>query len=956
MAWKARRSDESKSAEPDPAEGPEAAAGTEGLLYGTTLGSGDEGSWNVETAAEIYLSPASRPRQIGPYKILNVLGKGGMGVVYRALQQEPIERHVALKLLRPGDGSPQAAVRFATECRVLARMHHPGIAQVFDAGTTEEEQPYLVMELVDGESLHRYCRRRRLGLRDRLALMIQVCRAVNHAHQQGVIHRDLKPSNVLVVEEGGEVQPKVIDFGIAKALDAVWEPGDALTRTDLVLGTPAYMSPEQARQATADTRSDVYSLGCLLFQLLVDQPPFSAPSVLEMFRKITDEPAPRPSVRLRDQIDGPFTAGDLGDLDWITLKALEKDPEDRYASAKELADDLQRFLELRPVLARAPTAAYQLGKLFRRHRGTMVAAGSVVLALLLGTLGTTLGLVRSVEAEANAEREARTARAVNRFLNDMLGSADPDRRGRDVRVVEVLDQAAADLDATLAEDPAVAAEVRRTLSNTYLALGELDKAEAQVEAAYVLYRDTFGENARETLSTAGHRLAVQRARGREEGMLEDLRELVARDREVLGENDRETHRAEIQLAQLLDHQGAVEEAAALLDRVVSALEAEDPVDLERLTSASTIRGWVLLDQGRAADAETLARKWLDRLEDKPQRRFHFYYILAAALSAQGDLTGAEATLRSLLAVQVPLLGEEHPETLDAVHNLATNLVQQYRLEEAEPMVRRTLEIRRRVLGEEHFKTLSTLYALSTLVNSRDESSPEETIALAAEVHRRMVASLGAEHPFSLAALDNHALTLLIAGRVAEAAPRAEELRRVAEETLEEGARWRLWAWQRHLQVLARQGHYPAVVEEATALVAAWEARGGADEPYALEVQGLKVEAQIGLGAVAAARETFDRAAARLERVLARDPAAAWQGGPNVAEAAYLLGEREKARSIVSALRRTAEFPGQVRYGLWRRWQRFFAEHPELEDAALLAWLEGGARGEFREAPEPALGP
>ncbi len=349
--------------------------------------------------SETRLDPGAR---VGPYLLREILGEGGMGVVYLAEQSEPLKRRVALKLLKPGMDSKRVMARFEGERQALAMMSHPGIARVHDAGTTDQGYPYFVMEYVEGESLVEYCDSRELTVDQRIALFLDVCEAVRHAHQKGVLHRDLKPSNLLVTEQSGQPSPKVIDFGVAKALvDSVGlEAG--LTAEGTVIGTPEYMSPEQADQAESaiDTRSDIYSLGVVLYELLTGTLPVDVRGALAggftaVRARILDEEAPRASTRAGQ----PIADALRGDLDWILARTLEKDPEERYASVSELAADLQRHLANQPVLAGPPTGAYRVRKFIARNRGKVLASVATLVAMVVGLTFSVWGWVSTQRAE-----------------------------------------------------------------------------------------------------------------------------------------------------------------------------------------------------------------------------------------------------------------------------------------------------------------------------------------------------------------------------------------------------------------------------------------------------------------------------------------------------------------------------------------------------------------------------
>jgi serine/threonine protein kinase len=526
---------------------------------------------------------------IGPYRLTQMLGTGGMGEVWRAEQTEPIHRTVALKLIKAGMDTRAVVARFDSERQALALMEHPNIAKVFEAGATPEGRPYFVMEYVHGFPITDYCDRHRLTLKERLGLFMQVCEGVQHAHQKAIIHRDLKPSNVLVEEVDDKPVPKIIDFGLAKAMGQQLTEMTLFTEAGAMLGTPDYMSPEQAdrNETNIDTRTDVYSLGVILYELLVGELPIGshelrAAGIEAMLQKICEQEPVRPSTKLKSL--GPSAKDSAerrkeapeslerhlrGDLDWITIKALEKDRSRRYGSASDLAGDLQRYLHDQPVSAGPPSAGYRAHKFIRRHRfGVGVAAATVV--LLIG-FATTMAL----QARRIAKERDRANRIAD-FMTQMFAVSDPSEAlGNTITARTILDTASNEIRAGLAKDPEVQSELMFTMARTYASLG--------------LY--PIADN----LSSAA---------------LENRRRL-------LGPADRKTLQSMAQVAWILDRQGHDAEAEKLIRQTIAeasrALGPEDPVTLEAMDRL----GVILERMARFDEEEKLER----RLVEISSRRF-----------------------------------------------------------------------------------------------------------------------------------------------------------------------------------------------------------------------------------------------------------------------------------------------------------------------------------------------
>jgi len=459
------------------------------------------------------------PERIGRYTILQVLGEGGMGVVYEAEQREPVRRRVALKTVKLGMDTKEVLARFESERQALAVMDHPSIAKVFDAGATDTGRPYFVMELVQGIPLTEYCDLHRLTTAQRLELFVRVCEAVQHAHQKGVIHRDLKPTNILVTVPGAEPLPKVIDFGIAKAIGGSLTDLTLATQLGQIVGTPAYMSPEQAERSSldVDTRTDGFALGVILFELLTGTLPVDVTSpraALALPWVLREEDPPTPSARFASLGDRRKTVADrrgttpevlrgqlVGDLDWIVLKAMAKDRTMRYETAYGLALDIRRYLNDEPVLARPPSARYRVTKFVKRHRAAVTTAVIAVLTLIGGVVAVSAGFVRARRAEALAEREAGIATGTTDFLVGLFGVNDPNiARGRSLTLRDVLDSGAARV-GQLENAPEVQARIMRTIGRVYSELGEYERAVPLFDAALARYTALYGSGSVEVAHT-----------------------------------------------------------------------------------------------------------------------------------------------------------------------------------------------------------------------------------------------------------------------------------------------------------------------------------------------------------------------------------------------------------------------------------------------------------------------
>jgi eukaryotic-like serine/threonine-protein kinase len=727
---------------------------------------------------------SSYTRTIGPYHILRLLGEGGMGMVYEAEELEPVRRRIALKVVRQDLASADVLARFDTERQALAVMSHPCIARVLHAGATDEGQPYFAMELVKGPSLTEYCDAHRLTLGERLKLFVDVCHAVQHAHQKGVIHRDLKPSNILVTEVDGHPQPKIIDFGIAKALGRELGGSTAVTMTGQAMGTAGYMSPEQAgaSELDVDTRADVYSLGVILYELLVGKLPIDPDEVgLHVFLArlaLGDTAPPTPSKRLSTlgveqqsiayarRTEPSHLVKELhGDLGWIALKAIENDRARRYETVNALAADVERVLANEPITARPPSTTYRFGKFVRRHRAAFVGGTATFLAIVAGATFSFVGMVRATRAERRAAEEAAAARQVTDFLVGLFRVSDPgEARGNAITAREILDRGAQRVDRELAGQPALQSRILQTMGTVYGALGLYDPARRLLDDA--LHEQQRG--APPTDSARADLLVALGAVTSHKGDFGDAERFLT---QALALRPRGEGRitAMQELAALRARQGRAAAAESLYKQVL-AIETRGG----REASTRTLSGLaaVYWSQQRYADVEPLWRRTLAEQErtlgpDHPD--------VAATLNNLGALyfmLGRYADALPLYertrAIFERTLGPNHPDLASALNNLGETEWKLSRFRESEPLFRRALAIKEQVLAPDHPSIAVTLNGLAGLLrDQRRFAEAEPLYQRALSIRER---ALGPTHPSVAETLRDYAEMLRRADRPAEAAP------------------------------------------------------------------------------------------------------------------------------------------------------------------------------------------
>jgi eukaryotic-like serine/threonine-protein kinase len=670
--------------------------------------------------------------RVGAYRLVAEVAMGGMGAVYRAVRDDDeYRKEVAVKLLRGGLWSADLLARFRAERQILAHLEHPFIARLLDGGTTAHGLPYLVMEYVEGQPITTFCHQGQLPIAERLRLFVAVCEAVQYAHQNLVVHRDLKPANILVTAAGA---PKLLDFGIAKLLGpaAAEDAGTmAVTRTHVRLMTPEYASPEQARGEAVTTLSDVYSLGVLLYELLTSRRPhrFDGVAPEEIDRRLREEEPLRPSAAVAP---GPARKLLAGDLDTIVLKALHKEPARRYPSAQGLADDLDRFLSGRPVLARPDTLRYRAAKLVRRRPGTM-AAGAAVAALVVGFALTMTVQAARLARERNKAREAEQhARQVAGFLTEIFGVSDPAAsRGHAVTAREVLDAGARRIRSQLQDQPLVKAALLQTMGNVYRNLGLPREGLPLIDESLELRRRALGEESPETATSLNDAAEVRRELS-DYAAAEPLhrRALDLRLR-LLGPNHEAVGESLNNLGLTLqgnDHLAEAEDlyrrALAVRRRALGERHPDVAVTLSNL-------GQVVNARGDLEEAERLKREVLrlrrDVLGPDHPHTLNSMHTLATTLSMRVKRKEAEPLFRETLALRLRVLGADHPDTTTTLNNLAFLLQDEGRLPEAEDLYRRGLEVRRRVLGADHLDVAVSLNNLATVLEARGDLGAAEAL-------------------------------------------------------------------------------------------------------------------------------------------------------------------------------------------------------------------------------------
>lgn len=692
---------------------------------------------------ELALDEREEQGRLGPYRLLRRIGVGGMGTVYLARRDDDqYDRLVAVKVLRSGLIDTELRHRFLAERQILARLEHPNIARLYDGGSTEDGRPYLVMELVKGLPVDQYCDHHRLGVDQRLALFKRICAAVQYAHQNLLVHRDIKPANILVTPEG---EPKLLDFGIAKQLEPAAAETDARTRTGLRVMTPSYASPEQVKGEAITTASDVYSLGVLLYELLVGCSPYrvepGAPSY-EIERAICEQQPERPSAALLRSSPPPpeeiaaargtrpaaLERRLAGDLDNILLMALRKEPARRYESVARFAGDLERHLQDLPVSARRDTLRYRSRKFVRRNRAA-VAATAVVFLLVVGFVASLAAQGRQLARERDKAQYALS------FLIDTFKQADPTHtRGEHLTAREILDQGAGRISRELAGQPDTQAALMDAIGEVNLGLGRIDRAAPLLESALAIRRRTLGSESLAVAQSLEHVASVRFGRSEFKQGEQLLRQALALKRRLLGENDVEVAKTLNQLGQTLAEKGDFRQA--------------EPLHRQALAIARRAEG---------AQGSTVA----DSL-----------FFLAQRGDDRGDYAAAESLYRQGLAITRRLLGEQHPTYVEHETAYAILLINQGKYKEAEQVLRRTLPTQRKALGERH---PSVAEMVNTLAAARQgQGDLQQAEALYRQALAGFRASYGESSVQVSNTLGNLGAALEMQGRYEEAIPAHEQ--------------------------------------------------------------------------------------------------------------------------------------------------------------------------------------
>jgi serine/threonine protein kinase len=731
------------------------------------------------------------------FRLIRQLGEGGMGQVWLAEQLSPVRRPIALKLIKAGMYDEAVVQRFQAERQSLAIMDHPAIAKVFDAGTTPQGQPYFVMEYVPGLPITEYCDQHGLNIVDRLHLFIQACEGVQHAHQKAVIHRDLKPANILVIDVDGKARPRIIDFGLARATTREFADQTQLTRFGNLMGTPGYMSPEQLdpQMRDIDTRTDVYSLGVILYVLLTGLQPFETkrwakPPLDEWLRQLREEEPLTPSNKLASDRETSRTSAAArgteprqlvsqlrGDLDWITMKALERDRERRYATPSELAADLRRHLNHEPVIARPASAAYRLRKYARRHGAAMGVGAGLLVVLAAFSLMQAIHLRETTRERDRASQERDRATRIAEFMTGMFKVPDPsETRGNSVTAREILDKASSDIGKGLAQDPEVQSQMMHEMASTYSNLGLYARAHDLAQRALDARMSLHGAQDPKTLESMTQLASIVNMEGHQIDAEALERRALADERRLLGADDPLTLETEDDLAMVLKSLGHLAEAEKMSREVIDADTRRLGPESALALTATNHLGAILFSEGHGADAEKVLRPAIEierRVwgDDHPET-MKALTMLAISLHYRNQFAEAESLSREILASSERVLGGDNQATAVAMVRLADVLADEQHLPKATKLYREALPILSRTLGPDHPRTLMCELNMTRIL--RSDGHLQEAEKMQRQVLATEIRVNGPEYPDALLAQSELAKTLFLEGHYAAAEKLARE--------------------------------------------------------------------------------------------------------------------------------------------------------------------------------------
>ncbi len=702
-----------------------------------------------------------------------------MGEVWVAEQQKPIRRRVALKLIKAGMDTKQVIARFESERQALALMDHPAIAKVFDAGETEEGRPYFVMEYVQGIPINEYCDQNRLTTQERLALFSHICEGVQHAHQKAIIHRDLKPSNILVAIQDGVAVPKIIDFGVAKATARSLTERTMYTELGVLIGTPEYMSPEQAEMSgqNVDTRTDVYSLGAILYELLVGALPFDPKELRragfdEIRRRIREQDPPKPSTKLSTMGDESTTQAHnrrterpalirllRGDLDWITMKALEKDRTRRYGSPSELAADIDRYLQHQPIVARPPSTAYKAKKFVRRHRVGVGVATTLAVLLIAFSVTTALQAQRIARERDRANQEAEASRQVSDFLTGLFKVSDPgEARGNSVTAREILDKGADKITRELQGQPVVQAKLMNTMGRVYQSLGLYKQSELLLGKAVETARSNLGgghpEVARYELALAW----LYNSQGKANEAIALGRDALSVLKKTSGAESTDAARALHSLAVFLREKGEYGEARALFENSRAVYQKVLGPESMAVAYSYYHQGWLFKLMRNFPEAKQSYEKALSIMEkslppDHPDLAWCLN-DLSIIYENMKDYESARRLLERSLATKEKVFGPDHPAVAASLKNLGVVYWRMGQHDQAKRLYERALSIEEKTLGPEHPEVAGTLNNLALV--AQDTGDYVEAQRLFDHSLKIIEKAYGQEHAETATSLSNFA--------------------------------------------------------------------------------------------------------------------------------------------------------------------------------------------------------